>query len=89
MVHEMEQFIEDFQLEKIQVPTLVAHGTNDGDVPYTQGQQAAEKIPGAKLFPLEGAHHLMRYHPKSKELFDAQVAFAKEHIQDTNQSKLI
>ena len=62
----------------------MAHGTFDGDVPYTQGQQAAEKIPGAKLYSVEGAHHIIKYHPKSKEMFDAQIAFAKELIPETN-----
>ena len=38
MKHEIEQYKENISLEKIKVPTLVAHGTLDGDVPYTQAQ---------------------------------------------------
>ena len=68
---EIEQYIEDFNLEEIKVPTLIAHGTFDGDVDISQAKQASERIPGAKLFTQEGAHHLMGLHPKSKEMFDA------------------
>ena len=32
MLVEMEQYVEDFNLEEIKVPTLIAHGTFDGDV---------------------------------------------------------
>ena len=38
MKHEIDQFSEEIPLENIKVPTLVAHGTLDGDVPFTQAQ---------------------------------------------------
>ena len=76
MKGEIEQFSEKIPLENIKVPTLVAHGTLDGDVQFWQAKQAADLIPGAQLYAVEAAHHLINFHPKSKEMFDAQVAFA-------------
>ena len=32
MVHEMEQYKQDFRIEEIKVPALICHGTYDGDV---------------------------------------------------------
>ena len=71
MVHEMTQYPNDYRLEEIKVPALICHGTFDGDVEFEQGQTASEKIPGAELYTLEGAHHLMHLHPKSREMREA------------------
>jgi DNA-binding CsgD family transcriptional regulator len=47
---------EDFTplLEKIQCPTLVCHGVDDGYIPFALGRRLAELIPGASLLPFEG-----------------------------------
>ena len=39
-------------LDRITAPTLVVHGTRDGDVPFADGEHAAASIPGAE-------HHWM------------------------------
>lgn len=44
-------------LKKVDVPTLVVHGTNDPILPYPHGVALAETIPGATLHTLEGVGH--------------------------------
>ena len=45
-------------LAAIRAPTLVVHGTRDGDVPFEDGRFAAEHIPGAQHSWLTGEEHL-------------------------------
>jgi pimeloyl-ACP methyl ester carboxylesterase len=45
-------------LEKIQLPTLVMHGTADKCTPLELGRQLAARIPGAQFYPFEGRCHL-------------------------------
>jgi len=44
-------------LSRITVPTLVIHGTADPLIPYACAQDTAARIPGAKLFGIEGMGH--------------------------------
>jgi pimeloyl-ACP methyl ester carboxylesterase len=44
-------------LPGIQTPTLVIHGTADPLVPYACAQDTAARIPGAKLFGIDGMGH--------------------------------
>jgi pimeloyl-ACP methyl ester carboxylesterase len=44
-------------LERLRVPTLVIHGTDDPMFPPAHGVAAAERIPGARLLMLEGMGH--------------------------------
>jgi pimeloyl-ACP methyl ester carboxylesterase len=44
-------------LSSIKAPTVVIHGTADPMFPIRHGEVLAEEIPGARLFPLEGAGH--------------------------------
>jgi pimeloyl-ACP methyl ester carboxylesterase len=49
----------NYPLERIPVPLLVVHGTNDAHVPFAQhGKVLAERIPGAELCALEGGEHV-------------------------------
>ena len=50
--------VPDYPFERINVPTLVIHGTADTDVPFEQAQMSADRIPGAKLVAVPGADHL-------------------------------
>lgn len=43
--------------EKIQVPTLIIHGTNDAVVPYSYAQEAQGRIPDARLVIVQGGIH--------------------------------
>lgn len=46
-------------LEKIRVPTLVVHGDKDPLVPFeAHGKRLTERIPGARLFVVEGGEHV-------------------------------
>ncbi|MCO1657794.1 alpha/beta fold hydrolase [Pseudonocardia humida] len=45
-------------LDRITAPTLVVHGTRDGDVPFADGEHAAATIPGAEHLWLPDDDHL-------------------------------
>jgi pimeloyl-ACP methyl ester carboxylesterase len=45
-------------LGRIAAPALIVHGTQDGDVPFENGVHAAERIPGAQRYWMEGEDHL-------------------------------
>jgi pimeloyl-ACP methyl ester carboxylesterase/UDP:flavonoid glycosyltransferase YjiC (YdhE family) len=44
-------------LDKIRVPTLCLHGTEDKVVPYSHGKRLAEAIPGARFVTFQGGGH--------------------------------
>jgi pimeloyl-ACP methyl ester carboxylesterase len=44
---------------QVRCPTLVIHGDQDGRVPYSQGELAAELIPGARLVTIGEGGHLL------------------------------
>ena len=45
-------------LERVAVPTLLAHGGADRDVPFAAAREMAGRIPGASLYCFEGKGHL-------------------------------
>jgi pimeloyl-ACP methyl ester carboxylesterase len=45
-------------LAKLELPTLVMHGTADKDTPVELGRQLAASIPGALFYPFEGRCHM-------------------------------
>jgi len=49
--------LDNFPFEEIVVPTLLIHGTNDINVPFSFSQQAAKRIPNATLFEMKGKDH--------------------------------
>lgn len=46
-------------LERVRVPTLVLHGTQDAVVPFEEGRALAAGIPGARFVALESCNHLL------------------------------
>jgi 3-oxoadipate enol-lactonase len=46
------------RLPRLQMPTLVVHGTVDRILPFSNGELIASRIAGARLEPLEGVGHL-------------------------------
>lgn len=44
-------------LQRIKAPTLVIHGTADPLIPYACAEDTARRIPGAKLFGIDGMGH--------------------------------
>jgi pimeloyl-ACP methyl ester carboxylesterase len=45
------------ELQKLAIPTLVVHGTDDPLVPVAGGKDTAEAVPGAELWLVEGMGH--------------------------------
>jgi pimeloyl-ACP methyl ester carboxylesterase len=45
-------------LDRIVAPTLVVHGTHDGDVAFEDGVHAVERVPGAERYWMNGDDHL-------------------------------
>lgn len=50
--------INDYPLEQISVPTLIAHSKDDPLASYEAARKAAERIPGATLVALDSGGHL-------------------------------
>lgn len=48
------------QMESLQMPVLVMHGTGDQLVPYAQGEALANAIPGARLITYENVGHIVQ-----------------------------
>jgi 3-oxoadipate enol-lactonase len=46
------------RLGEISAPTLIVHGSEDGVLPYPNGQQIASLMPAARLETLEGVGHM-------------------------------
>jgi pimeloyl-ACP methyl ester carboxylesterase len=46
------------RLPRLQMPTLVVHGTLDRVLPFSNGELIASRIAGARLEPLEGVGHM-------------------------------
>jgi pimeloyl-ACP methyl ester carboxylesterase len=67
-------------LERIAVPTLVVHGTADGDVPFADGQHAAATIPGAEhLWTADEDHLGFWLGPSAAAAQDDVGAFLARH----------
>jgi pimeloyl-ACP methyl ester carboxylesterase len=63
-------------LPTVRVPTLVMHTRGDVRVPFSQGQEIAAGIPGAKFVPLESRNHIILAHePANRQFFDAIASF--------------
>ena len=67
-------------LEDVQCPTLIAHGTADGDVPFSHAEAAYNSIPNAQLYMMEGACHLLWLSENADEMVHAEIEFVKAHL---------
>jgi pimeloyl-ACP methyl ester carboxylesterase len=47
-----------YPVERISVPTLAVHGTDDSTVPFSHSRFLADNVPGARLLAIEGGRHL-------------------------------
>ncbi|NJL55349.1 alpha/beta hydrolase [bacterium] len=56
---EVQQSLDDLPLERIDVPTLIVHSRNDGDVPYENATFAARTIPNAELITVDQFGHFV------------------------------
>ena len=46
-------------LDRVTVPTLVAHARDESAVPFAEGRMLATRIPGATFVPLESRNHIL------------------------------
>jgi len=46
-------------LAKVEVPTLIFHSRNDQAIPFSQGEELAAGIAGAKFVPLDSDNHIL------------------------------
>ena len=80
--NDLEQFraIERLPLDGVRCPTLVVHGTHDGDVPFNHGENSAREIRGAELLRVEKGWHLLALSDGAEDCARAEVAFLREHL---------
>jgi pimeloyl-ACP methyl ester carboxylesterase len=63
-------------LAAISVPTLIAHGTEDRQVPFAAAEYLAAHIPGAQLYPFLGYGHVPLF-TATQEFCDVLQAFVR------------
>jgi pimeloyl-ACP methyl ester carboxylesterase len=63
-------------LSAIRVPTLIAHGTADRQVPFAAAEYLASHIPGAQLYPFVGCGHVPLF-TATQEFCDVLRAFVR------------
>ncbi|MHA2229765.1 MAG: alpha/beta fold hydrolase [Candidatus Thorarchaeota archaeon] len=66
-------------LEAIKCPTLVVHGTADGDVSFSNAEFAASSIPNAKLYSLENIGHMVWLGEHVSKMNSELIRFLGEH----------
>ncbi len=67
-------------LEAINCPTLVIHGTVDGDVSFSNAEFAASSIPNAKLYSVENIGHVVWLGEHVSEMNSEIVGFLRESL---------
>ena len=70
--------IEDLHLEKINIPTLISFSHSDNQLPFSNGQDAADKIPNARLINFEYGGHFPMADPRSDYLNEEMIRFIKQ-----------
>lgn len=80
--NDLEQFasIEQLPLAGVGCPTLVVHGTHDGDVPFTHAEHSSSGIPNAELFTVENGWHILRLSDGGDAYQRAEIDFLKNHL---------
>ena len=67
------------ELATITTPTLVLHGKADPLVPFACGQDTAQRIPGARVFGIDGMGHDL-----PPEVIDLMLPTMLEHLHTSN-----
>ena len=67
--------IVDLQLEKISIPTLITFSHSDNQLPFSNAQEAADKIPNARLIDFEYGGHFPMADPRSDYLNEEIIKF--------------
>jgi pimeloyl-ACP methyl ester carboxylesterase len=81
--NDVEQFasLPVFPVEAICVPTLVIHGMDDEEVPFTHGLFIAQKVSGAELYAIENGTHVI-FVTHADQVFSRLFTFIGEHSKD-------
>jgi len=66
-------------LEKITAPTLIVHGTADGDVPPEDAAYAAARISGSELYWVENGVHVATLSQDSDRVMNRILEFLNQH----------
>ncbi|MCY3923517.1 MAG: alpha/beta hydrolase [Chloroflexi bacterium] len=75
--------IDRLPLDQVRCPTLVVHGTHDGDVPFAHAEQSLGGIPNAELFTVENGWHILRLSDGGNAYLRAEIDFLKNHLSQT------
>ena len=76
--HAVFPTIGDLQLERIQAPTLLVHGTVDTDVPPAHSDQALARIAGAEIVRIDHGTHIAVWTDPTSDDVQARIsAFLK------------
>ena len=80
--NDLKQFasIVQLPLDRVNCPTLVVHGTHDGDVPFAHAEHSAAGIREAELFTVENGWHLLRLSDGDDAYLRAEIDFLKQHL---------
>ncbi len=76
---ELLQQVSITSLEDVKCPTLVIHGTVDGDVSFSNAEFAASSIPNAELYRLENIGHLVWLGEHVSKMNSELIRFLREH----------
>lgn len=77
------QEMRSFSFAKITAPTLIVHGTKDGDVPFADGVYAAEHVTGAQHYwMMNGGHLDFWLSPDAEQAQDAVKMFLRQQAPD-------
>ncbi|HJO94888.1 MAG TPA: alpha/beta hydrolase [Victivallales bacterium] len=71
--------IDKFDFKKMKQPTLILHGTKDGEIPLNHSQYIKSKLSNVELFIIENANHLVLLTHK-KLVINKKKQFLKEHL---------
>jgi pimeloyl-ACP methyl ester carboxylesterase len=73
--------IDRLEVEKVQAPSLIIHGTADADVQFADADYAASTIPGAEHFWINRGTHLCFWlSDQAGEAQQRTIAFLKKHL---------
>ena len=80
--NDLKQFasIVQLPLDRVNCPTLVVHGTHDGDVPFAHAEHSASGIRHAELFTVENGWHLLRLSDGGDAYLRAEIDFLNQHV---------
>ncbi len=80
--NDLEQFrnIDQLPLANVRSPTLVVHGTHDGDVPYEHAEHTAGEIAGAQLVTVERGWHLLKLSDGDEAYMRTELDWLQHHF---------